>query len=534
MKNIGIIINTLRGGGAERCAADLSNILARRGYNIYLVTDASSGITYEYSGRVIEFKISFDTDALGNNALEQKVGELIDIKQKYKFDISISFMQICNYLNLLSRTEDRIIVTTHCINSEYARFSKGMHWKKETFERLYQYADVITFPSEYCRQDWIKYYGDKNNITRTVYNPVHVMHIEEKGEQTEKVIISVGRMHAIKRQWILLRVFSLVRKECPNSKLILLGDGECRSKLEKMVLELGLEQAVEMPGNVSDVQAYLARASVFTITSRFESLSCATLEALSAGVPVVAFDIPGGIREALGMEQTTKEIQKPFIGECGIVTPYLGEYMEDAISKEEQVLANELVHVLKDNNLRTSLGENAPLQVRKFTPGAIGDIWVNEIFKVDISNSINWEEYNELKKYHLAEFVKGVVLKEYMYRTYYQIQEKWLKLRESGKSIHRYFYVHRMNRIIIYGFGAFANHILFDLHDSNINIVCIIDKAAVNKCSDYHIITGNGIIPEADCIVVTPICEFGKIKEELQKKTKVPIISLAEIINYFR
>lgn len=298
MQNIALIINTLQGGGAERCAADLSQIFTERGYNVYIFTDLSVNIGYEYKGTLVSFKVSISDGEEWGNPIRYKVNELSRLKESNHIDIAISFMQLANYLNILSKKQEKVILTIHGMTSVYAKEEKSVIWAEETFRDLYQYADVITFPSGFCRRDWLEHYGDKNNITTTIYNPVHRMKVEENRNK-ENIVITVGRMHSDKRQWHLIKAFSLVKKICLDSKLIILGDGELRPKLEKMVMRLGLEKDVEMPGNVKNVQDYLAKAKVFAMTSRCEAMPCSVLEALSAGVPVVACDCPGGIREEL-------------------------------------------------------------------------------------------------------------------------------------------------------------------------------------------------------------------------------------------
>ena len=56
MQNIALIINTLQGGGAERCAADLSLIFTEKGFQVYIFTDLSTRITYEYAGALVDYR----------------------------------------------------------------------------------------------------------------------------------------------------------------------------------------------------------------------------------------------------------------------------------------------------------------------------------------------------------------------------------------------------------------------------------------------------------------------------------------------
>lgn len=526
MKNIGIIINTLQGGGAERCAADLSVYFSDNGYNVYIITDTSTDITYQYKGTLINFILSFTNTA--ENPLVKKVEELANIKKQNQIDISISFMQFANYLNILSRVDDKVIVTTHSLNSEYAKYEKSIYWSEETFKMLYQYADVITFPSDYCRRDWIEHYGDLNNITRTIYNPVHLMNVVEEREK-ENVVIAIGRMHGVKRQWHLLKAFKLVKERVPDSRLILLGDGELRNKLKALVEELAIGDSVEMPGNVRKVRDYLAKAKVFTITSRYEAMPCAVLEALSAGVPVVGFDIPGGIREELGIDADKNDTEYPIKGKCGILTPYISEETGNEIDEEDIILANEISNLLLDDASREKYKENALKQVEKFTLSKIGNIWVNDIFKNNLNRKIDYQLFQKIKDYNFSEFIERNETNENMYSSYYRLLEKWMKTREDGKSSADYFEKKGYKRIVIYGLGRMANHLIYDLKYSDVKIAGAIDKAAINKYEEYPVVTLDDNIPEADCVVVTPTYEFNSIRAKLIEKTNVPIISLMDV-----
>lgn len=533
MKNIGLIVNSLQGGGAERCAAELSICFTQRGYQVYILTDVSA-VKYEYSGTLVNFVV-FLKDCkytVGNSPLINKVNELKEIKKRYHIDIAISFMQSENYINILSREKEKVILTTHSVTSEYfkAISRNNAQWSEQTFRELYQYADVITCPSEYCRRDWIEHYGDENHITRTMYNPVHFMNVDEN-QCKENIVITIGRMHAIKRQWHIIRAFKQVKEKCPDSRLIILGEGELRAHLESLVTELGLEGSVEMPGNVDNVSDYLRLAKVFTMTSKCEAMPCAVLEAMSAGVPVVACDMQGGIREELGIVCASEDDEYPVRSKCGVITPYIKEAEDDICTYEEQCLADEIIYLLRNEDIRQRMGQNARERVEEFSIDRIGDSWLNDIFEKSLNRQIERENFEFIRKKHFDMSNQNNSVNMDMYKSYYKLLEAWMSLREQGKRIESVLESMNFKNIIIYGLGKMAKHLLFDLKNSDITIVCAIDKAAINKYEDFPVITGEERIPEADCIIVTPVYEFDNIKGVLEKRTSLPIISLSEIID---
>jgi len=532
MQNIALIINTLQAGGAERCAADLSIIFSKRGFNVFIFTDLSVNVMYEYAGTLVDYNFNLlnKNGELEDNPLHDKVIELKRLKNSYKIDIAISFMQSANGLNILSKDKEKVVLTTHSLNSEYAKYENSIFWKEETFRDLYQYADLITFPSEYCKKDWIEHYGDKNGITRTVYNPVHTMPVQNN-QNKENIVIAVGRMHSIKRQWHLIKAFMIVKKSCPDSKLVILGDGELRPELEKLIVRFGLKDDVEMPGSVKNVQEYLAKAKVFAMTSRCEAMPCSVLEALSAGVPVVSCDSPGGIREELGICCELADITVPLIGECGIITPYIRENSMDVISIEEKMLADEIAHLLNDNDLRNQMARAAEKSVQKFLPEIIGSEWVDDIFKNKLKRQINNNEFEKIREKSISSYHNLETDAVKMYIAYYRLLEKWMVLHENGISITRYFISKGINNIIIYGLGKMARHLIEDIKCSNISIVCAIDVRAINRYGEFPVITPDEIIPDADCVVITPIYETEFIKQKLLCKVQLPLISLSDIID---
>ena len=113
------------------------------------------------------------------------------------------------------------------------------------------------------------------------------------------VILGVGRLAWQKRFDVLLEALAIVRRTRAVHAIIL-GEGRFRGELERQVAQLGLNEAVSLPGNVSDVGSWMARADLLVSTSAFEGSPAVLIEALAAGLPVVATRCPGGSVELLG------------------------------------------------------------------------------------------------------------------------------------------------------------------------------------------------------------------------------------------
>ena len=96
----------------------------------------------------------------------------------------------------------------------------------------------------------------------------------------------------------LLQAFAQVRAQ-RQARLLLLGEGEMRRKLEALARELGVDQDVSLPGFASNPFAYMARAAVFVLSSVHEGLPGVLIQALACGCPVVSTNCPGGAAEIL-------------------------------------------------------------------------------------------------------------------------------------------------------------------------------------------------------------------------------------------
>ncbi len=103
----------------------------------------------------------------------------------------------------------------------------------------------------------------------------------------------VARFTWLKNHPMLIEAFAQVAPKFPDVDLALVGDGEERENLENLVEELGLKQRVKFLGVRADVPHLLPRLSVFALTSRTEAASLSLLEAMGAGVPVIATDVGG-------------------------------------------------------------------------------------------------------------------------------------------------------------------------------------------------------------------------------------------------
>lgn len=163
------------------------------------------------------------------------------------------------------------------------------------------------------------------------------------------VVIGAGRLEAAKGFDILIHAHALLLREGLDHRVVIFGEGKERSQLEKLVASLGVEKSVAMPGYVSNIIENMKGATAFVLCSRYEGFGMVMLEAMAAGLPVIAADCPTGPAEVL------------VGGKCGMLVP-----PENPVS-----LSAALQRVLRDANLRISLAEAGARRLRDFSPDRI-------------------------------------------------------------------------------------------------------------------------------------------------------------------
>ena len=181
-------------------------------------------------------------------------------------------------------------------------------WRLWPMKALYRRIDGIIAISEGVAEDIAAVAGVPLDRIKVVRNPVvdarmlaaskdPVAH-RWLGDGGGPVVIGAGRLSAEKDFATLIRAFGRLR-ECLNARLVILGEGRQRPKLERLVADLGLSDCVDLPGYTDNPYPTMAAADLFVLSSLREGSGNVLTEALALGTPVVATDCPTGPREML-------------------------------------------------------------------------------------------------------------------------------------------------------------------------------------------------------------------------------------------
>lgn len=173
---------------------------------------------------------------------------------------------------------------------------------------LYPRAYRVLTPSKGAADDMAAVTGLRRDHIHVACTPVITGHFLQQAAEpvnhpwlinkTMPVFMGIGELSTRKDFATMIRAFARVREK-RLCKLLILGKGKLKARLESMIRELNLQEDVELMGFQTNPYAYLARADLFLHSSRSEGLSVALVEALALGINVVACDCPSGSKEVL-------------------------------------------------------------------------------------------------------------------------------------------------------------------------------------------------------------------------------------------
>jgi glycosyltransferase involved in cell wall biosynthesis len=224
----------------------------------------------------------------------------------------ISALDLTNIMTLLAKRMSGVstrlaIRLDNTISIQRRTFFKKK-LEKIVMKKLYPWADEIIAVSRGVAEDFTHYTGISAETINVIYNPIILPSLAKRSQEQldhpwfqpgqPPVILGVGRLTYQKNFALLIQSFSQLL-ERQKSRLMILGEGEERQALENLIRSLCLGEAASLPGTVENPYAYMSRAAVLALSSRYEGLPTALVEALACGCPVVSTDCPSGPFEIL-------------------------------------------------------------------------------------------------------------------------------------------------------------------------------------------------------------------------------------------
>lgn len=333
MKNIAILTSCLTRGGAERAAGQLSVNMSKYA-NVYLFVLEKKEITYAYEGTIInlgfeecykrlrEKKLGF---ILSKFAYIKTIKEIRTLKRKYKIDTCVSFLEILNIMNLMSKDKEKTVLSIRN-NRSMQNNTKLLKFENWFIKRFYKKADKIVAVSYGIQEDLITNFGIPADKIETVYNYFDIQNMQERARMDipeqykelykNRVLISMGRYVEQKNFKHLILSLKNILHSYSDVILVILGKGSLKTELEKIIKDNNLEQKVFLIDYLPNPMPLIKNASAFIMNSTFEGICNSIVESMVCGTVTLSADCKFGPREMMtGLESYIV----PQIDDCVVV-----------------------------------------------------------------------------------------------------------------------------------------------------------------------------------------------------------------------
>lgn len=348
-----LYIPTMTKGGAERVMSVLAGGLSRRGHEVLMVNDFRDQSRWDcYPVAPGVRRLYLAEENAGNRGVKnvRRIMGLRRIARAEGPDVVLSFLGNPNQRMLLAMRgvgARKVVSVRNDPNREYGPGRLRRAW----VNWLFRGADGVVFQTEEASRYFRE---DIRERSRVMPNPVDGAFYSAKRAENPRDVVSVGRLASQKNYGLLIRAFARIASDCPGDNLVIYGEGDLRGELEGLARRLGLALRVFLPGSVEDVAGVLAGAKAFVLSSDYEGLPNALMEAMAVGLPCIATDCPcGGPRELIES------------GTSGILVPV----------GDEGALARSMKAVLDDGGARERLAAGARERAAEFETEGVIDRW---------------------------------------------------------------------------------------------------------------------------------------------------------------
>lgn len=215
-------------------------------------------------------------------------------------------------------------------------------------ERLVRKFDRFVVLTEEDKEMW----GEMPNI-RVIPNAANFI-ADSYSDCSAKRVIAVGRLDYQKSFDRLIQVWEKVHKVIPEWKLDIFGQGEWKDMLQQMIDERSLQDVVKLNAPTKNIGKEYAESSMIVMSSHYEGFPMVLVEAMACGLPAVCFDFKCGPRDIINEEEN------------GLIVP----------DGDLEGLAEAMIRLMKDDELRKKMGENAKAVVEKYSEEKVMSKWM--------------------------------------------------------------------------------------------------------------------------------------------------------------
>lgn len=358
--HITFFIASLQKGGAQRVLLNLANNFCREGYKVTIVTQYRYENEYELGEGIERVFSEITSEEVSNSRIVNFIRRFVKLRKiwkRIKPDVIVSFIGKNNLMSIITSRFLNIPVIVSVRGEPHEEYASKYIWKIANF--LFKYADGVIFQTEMGKRAFVEKVQKRAVVLQNPLNEKFIRPLYT-GER-DNTIISVGRIDKNKNHRLLIEAFSDIAESYPSYKVIIYGEGESRSELEKLVKEKGLEEKVCLPGVIDDVEQMVERSKIFVLTSNTEGMPNALIEAMALGVPCISTDCPCGGPKELIVD-----------GENGFLIPI----------NDKALLTERLRMLIEDEELYKKISINAGKLVDKLNPSSVFKTWEEYILSI--------------------------------------------------------------------------------------------------------------------------------------------------------
>ena len=342
-------------GGTEVATHNIARHLAKRGHDVHIITFLDGGLPKEsmeqgfYVHRIRFPKVRF----VGGILLRVKV---LLVLKKFNPDV-IHAQNIGN--GIFGFWAKKFLRRPYVVWGQGSDVYVAWQFKKQISKLVLPSADAVIALTEDMRGEMQKLC---NREIFVIPNGIDLERFENLSrakarselqiKETEKIILFVGTLRAVKGVKYLIQAMSIMGQNSINARLILVGNGEERQSLQGLTKELDLEEDVTFVGKVpnEEIPQYMIASDVFVLPSLSESFGIVNLEAMACGLPIVATKV-GGLPEII------EEGKNGFLVE----------------PKNLEQIAEKVRLLLGDDELRRRISENNKTRVKEYSWESVVD-----------------------------------------------------------------------------------------------------------------------------------------------------------------
>lgn len=347
MKSILFVTGSMARGGAERVISILSDHYASNGWNTKILMLLHDRIEYEVHKdiEIVDFsrskKSKFNTLRL--------IKETRNYIKKLNPDVVVAFMGQISLVTWAAciGLKTKLIVSERIDPSQVNR----NFIIRKFINRAYSKSDLTVLQT---KRAWNYFPKKVQKNSVIIGNPISVKAYAK--DTYEKRFVTAGRLTNQKNHKMLINAFKSIHDKYPEYSLTIYGDGPLRDELTKQIAELGLNRAVNLPGNVPDIHEQISDSYAFVLSSDFEGLSNALLEAMMMGLPCISTNCAGS-------DEVIENNKNGLIVPCA----------------DTEALTNAMLSLVENSDFRNSIASEAKKSAEKFKTENIIEEWKKAI-----------------------------------------------------------------------------------------------------------------------------------------------------------